>query len=224
MCRVLNKHRAGGHRRRDLHWARQQVGQSVPNWRRRRSYDRHREAARRLRDQHHLLRALDDLRGKDCCASARRRRATAICCYGSRTRPAKSASPGGSNGRTTQRLPNGLYLRRPFAPNRNANCFHERQVVKINEMPEDINRERREKRKTERPRGLKLPPGAWQIPYYPYTTAAPRYPNYITRRPKCHKTPPMTPAGQFSENKCLLDRVNATPPGITSSSKGGVQM
>ena len=57
-------------RRRDLHRTRQQVGQSVPDCERATVIAKH---ARWLRDQHHLLRALDELRGKDLlcfCAPA----------------------------------------------------------------------------------------------------------------------------------------------------------
>ncbi len=54
--------------RRDLYRARQQVGQSVPHRRRRRPCERATVIAKHTRwlhDQHHLLRALDELRGKD---------------------------------------------------------------------------------------------------------------------------------------------------------------
>ena len=92
-------------RRRDLHRTRQQVGQSVPDWRRRRPCDRHRETrVAGCATSITCCARSTSFAGKICCASARLRRATAICCYASRTRPAKSASPGGAR-RRDRRIP-----------------------------------------------------------------------------------------------------------------------
>jgi hypothetical protein len=65
MCRVLNKHDAGHAGGRGLHRTGLEVGQSVPDRCRRRPRRRHREAPLWLADQHDLLRALDELRGRD---------------------------------------------------------------------------------------------------------------------------------------------------------------
>ena len=99
MCRVLNKHAAGRHDGaiyigRGSKWGNPfRIG-----------VDGDRAAvitkhARWLRDQHHLLRALDELRGKNRCAFAPPRHAMAICCCGWPTPRAKNASRGGARRR-----------------------------------------------------------------------------------------------------------------------------
>jgi hypothetical protein len=96
MCKVLNKH-TGGSRAdamyigRGSKWAnpfrigidgdRAAVIAKYESW---------------LRNQHHLLRALDELRATICCAFARQKLVMAICCYGLPTLRANSASRGGA--------------------------------------------------------------------------------------------------------------------------------
>jgi Domain of unknown function (DUF4326) len=96
MCKVLNKHHAGVpagavYIGRGSKWGnRFRIGADG---------DRATVIAKHERwlvDQHHLLRALDELRSRDLvCFCARRNRATAICCCGLQTRHATSALPGG---------------------------------------------------------------------------------------------------------------------------------
>jgi Domain of unknown function (DUF4326) len=94
MCRVLNKHAAGTHHGaiyigRGSKWGNPfRIG-----------VDGDRAAiiakhARWLRDQHHLLRALDELRGKDLLCFCAPAACPAIWCCGSPTRHGRSASRG----------------------------------------------------------------------------------------------------------------------------------
>jgi hypothetical protein len=88
MCRVLNKHHAGVpagavYIGRGSKWGNPfRIGPDGDRAAVIAKYERW------LADQHQLLRALDELRGAISSASARRGRATAICCCGSRIRRA----------------------------------------------------------------------------------------------------------------------------------------
>ena len=96
MCRVLNKHHEGVPARavyigRGSKWGNPfRIGPDGDRLAVIAKYERW------LADQHHLLRALDELRGVISSAFARRGHATAICCFGSQTRRAKRGSRGGA--------------------------------------------------------------------------------------------------------------------------------
>jgi hypothetical protein len=96
MCRILNKHHAGipagaVYIGRGSKWGNPfRIGRNGDRVAVIAKY------ARWLADQHHLLRALDELRGRDLVCFWRRARATAISCGGSPTPGARSASHGGA--------------------------------------------------------------------------------------------------------------------------------
>lgn len=96
MCRVLNKHHAGVptgavYIGRGSKWGNPfRIGPDGDRVAVIAQYERW------LADQHHLLRTLDELRGRDLVCFCAPGPATAICCCGSRTRRGTRASRGGA--------------------------------------------------------------------------------------------------------------------------------